>query len=145
LAPAEGGHGRLPLSELEEVNEPEEMPVVDVEPDDVGIVSLGEADSLLMKGDGAGPACLHVVGQSATAVAEAAVHPGHPLQLAELLGEDVALLVVFEGAIEIHLVVEIPAGLEVDLGQAPEVLEAFREDLGLLEDPTAHVVAAQGP
>ena len=45
------------------------------------------------------------------------------LHVAELLGEGVTLFEVREGAIEVHLVVEIPAQLEVDPGEPLQIAE----------------------
>ena len=65
------------------------------------------------------------------------------LHVAELLGEGVTLFEVREGAIEVHLVVEIPAQLEVDPGEPLQIAELLGDDLYLREHSSALLVTVQ--
>src|SRR6184192_3862908 len=67
------------------------------------------------------------------------------LHVAELLGEGVTLLEVREGAIEVHLVVEIPAQLQVDPGEPLQIAELLGDDLYLREHSSALLVPSERP
>src|SRR5262245_24875965 len=127
------------------MDEPEEVRVVHIPEDHVGDGVLRQDETGAVILDRRPPPDVDVARNRSTALPEPPVDLAHLRQLAEPLAESEALPLMGEGAVEIRLVVEIPAELEVDLRESGKIRKPLGDCPDLFEDAPSLRVPATDP
>src|SRR5215467_13861704 len=107
--------------------------------------ALGESQAGLVIGDHLGAPFANVLCRGAATLAEAPVDPPHGLEAAKSLAKTQACLLMFERAVEVHLIVKKPARSEMDIRQAFLVVETLGDVLYFLQTAKGLLVSALHP